>query len=196
MESNTKDQRGQEADVKVESMVSTVRRHYENRRFSIKHLMETGLLVTIAFATLAFIKSEPSLLSHVTVDNNASSKKHKISVKANVHGHYVLQGLINGKPVRFLIDTGATDIAMSESEAIKLSLLKGKKGFTETASGRAIIYDSKINSAQIGHIKISNLVVSIIPKMKPGEVLLGMNFLKHLHLNQYKGVMTLTYKKD
>jgi len=195
MESNTENQRGQ-ADVTDESIVSRVRRHYENRRFSIKHILETSLLVIITFATLGFIKSEPSILSHVTVDSSAGSKIHKISVKANEHGHYVLQGLINGKPVRFLIDTGATDIAMSESEAIKLSLLKGKKGYTETASGRAIIYDSRIHSAQIGHIKISNLVVSIIPKMKPGEVLLGMNFLKHLHLNQYKGVMTLTYKKD
>ena len=117
----------------------------------------------------------------------------QISLQRNPYGHYVSNGTINGHDVVFLLDTGATEIAIPESVANKIGLIKKQSIRIKTANGTATAYKTRIDSAALGEIKLYDLNATILTNMTGSEVLLGMNFLKHFEMIQ-KG-KTLTIKQ-
>jgi aspartyl protease family protein len=125
----------------------------------------------------------------IETTNNGTQKQ--VSLKRNAHGHYVSNGTINGYDVVFLLDTGATDIAIPESVANKIGLTKGHIITIKTANGNTTAYRTKINNAAIGDIKLYDLNATILSNMQGKEVLLGMNFLKHLELIQKGKTLTI-----
>ncbi len=116
----------------------------------------------------------------------------EVVLKRNAQGHYVSSGLINGYPVVFLLDTGATDVAVSEALANKLGLKKRSGGFSNTANGVVAVWQTVLDRVTLGVIEMRNVRASILPDLKPdNHVLLGMSFLKKLELLQRDGELTL-----
>jgi len=108
----------------------------------------------------------------------------EVSLKRNRYGHYNLTGKINTYPVEFLLDTGATDIAIPSSLAKKMGLQRLYETEIHTANGFAKAYGTKLQSVSVGAIKLTDLRATITTGM-PGEVvLLGMGFLKHIEFTQ------------
>ncbi len=105
-------------------------------------------------------------------------------LKRNRFGHYVASGLINGYPVVFILDTGATDISIPESLASKIGLKKGRRVIYQTANGNAVGYRTRLDSVTLGNITLRDLPASINPNVSDMDVLLGMSFLKHLDFSQ------------
>jgi aspartyl protease family protein len=108
----------------------------------------------------------------------------EVRLARNSVGHYVATGRINGRDVRFFLDTGATHVALSESLARELGLARGAPGYTRTANGTVVTYRTMLDRVGIGGIEIRDVSASINPGMDGDEVLLGMSFLKHLELIQ------------
>ena len=123
----------------------------------------------------------------------ASGLQKEIILQRNTYGHYVTSGTINDYDVVFLLDTGATDIAVPESLANEIGLIKKQRIVVRTANGNARAYRTRIASVGIGDIKLYDLNATILTNMPGKEILLGMNFLKHLEIIQ-KG-KTLTIKQ-
>ena len=98
-------------------------------------------------------------------------------------GHYLAEGLINGRPVVFLVDTGATDIALPEATARKIGLDFGPQVSVMTAAGPVRAWRTRLDRVSIGNISMSN-VSALITRAPMQEVLLGMSFLKHFTLRQ------------
>lgn len=95
-----------------------------------------------------------------------------------------VHGSINKFSIHFLIDTGATSVAMSSVEARRMGL-KYKKGTpmqSSTASGIAKGYALTLNEVKIGHIKIYNVRAVVLEGSFPSEVLLGQSFLNRVHM--------------
>lgn len=116
----------------------------------------------------------------------------EVVLRRNRQGHYVATGMINGKRVRFLLDTGATDVAVSESLASALSLPRGAGTFSETANGLVPVWRSRLASVRLGPIELRDVRASILPSMNASEhVLLGMSFLKRLEMIQRGDTLTL-----
>ena len=115
----------------------------------------------------------------------------EIVLQRNSFGHYVSNGTINGYDVVFLLDTGATDIAIPESVAKKIGLQKGQDFYVKTANGSARAYSTRLNSAAIGDITLYDLNASILSNIDGNEVLLGMNFLKHFEILQKGNTLTI-----
>ncbi len=115
----------------------------------------------------------------------------EVSLKRNKYGHYVATGMINGEPVIFMIDTGASDIAVPARVADKLGLERGQKVVYQTAKGPATAYATIITQVSLGDIQLHNVRASINPYMKNEEILLGMSFLKQLEFSQRGNVLTL-----
>ena len=116
----------------------------------------------------------------------------EIILVANRNHHYVVSGEINGEPVTFLVDTGATDVSVPESLAEKLGLHKGLKGYAHTANGTVGIYATTIDTLILGNLEFHNLPASINPGMDDDlEVLLGMSALRQLELIQIDNKLTL-----
>ena len=115
----------------------------------------------------------------------------EVHLRQNRLGHYTVKGEINGFAVTFLVDTGATGVAIPGSIAKQLSLPFGRRLKTSTAAGDTIAYLSRLETVKVGHIILSDVEAAIVPKMQTNYILLGMSFLKHIELIQRDGLLTL-----
>ena len=116
----------------------------------------------------------------------------EVVLQRNSKGHYVADGSINGHPVVFLVDTGATDVAISEKLANRLGLEKTGGAFSRTANGVVAVWQSTLANVSLGVIRMQRVRASVLPEMQPAnQVLLGMSFLKQLELVQKDGSLTL-----
>lgn len=121
-----------------------------------------------------------------------SGEVREVVLDRNRQGHYVANGLINGQRVTFLLDTGATDVAIPESLAKRLRLPQETGGFSQTANGTVAVWGTTLRSVQLGVIKLNNVRATIVPSMEAdAPILLGMSFLKQLELIQREGRLTL-----
>jgi len=116
------------------------------------------------------------------------------TIYANKRGMFLSIGSINGQSIRFLVDTGATTVAMSSIQAKKLNIkyrLEGTETTARTASGIAKAYRVNLKSVKVGGILQKNVVGLVIDGAFPKEILLGMSFLNRLKVEKTGGVMTL-----
>lgn len=114
----------------------------------------------------------------------------EVVLQRNRQGHYVTNGKINGKPAEFLLDTGATDVAISSALAEQFSLQPGARGTAITANGKVTVYATRIARLEIGDIQLENVRASINPGM--GDfILLGMSALRQIEFLQRGDTLTL-----
>ena len=115
----------------------------------------------------------------------------EVVLQRNRFGHYNVTGHINGHRVEFLLDTGATQIAIPSSVAKKLGLRQLYETQVQTANGLARAYGTKLDSASVGDIRLERLPAMITTGMQGDVVLLGMGFLKHIEFTQRGDVLIL-----
>jgi aspartyl protease family protein len=108
----------------------------------------------------------------------------EVTLKRNREGHYVAEGEINGTRVAFLLDTGATQVALPVSLARRLELKHGPAVTLSTANGTVIGYETRLQSVRLGSIEMHDVGAVVTDGMANGTVLLGMTFLKHLEFAQ------------
>lgn len=109
----------------------------------------------------------------------------EVVLQRNAQGHYVAEGRMNRFPVEFLLDTGATDIAIPEAIAEALRLPKRDGGFSQTANGTIAVWKTKVAEVSLGPIVLHDVSASIVPSMAADDpILLGMSFLKKLEMVQ------------
>jgi aspartyl protease family protein len=114
-----------------------------------------------------------------------------------VNGMYPVSGFINRQPVDFLVDTGASSIAINANLARKLGInfrYEGEQGYSSTASGYARIYKLKLDSVQIGDIIVNNVEAAVLEGDFPTTALLGMSFLNRVNMKR-DGELLILEKK-
>ncbi|MBF0256143.1 MAG: TIGR02281 family clan AA aspartic protease [Gammaproteobacteria bacterium] len=115
----------------------------------------------------------------------------ELRLKRDRAGHYRAPGRINGQPVQFLLDTGATHVALPEALADRLALKRGVRIQSHTANGTVSAWRTELDEVRLGSI-VKNRVSGVIMPNMPGEqVLLGMSFLRSLELVQRDGELIL-----
>lgn len=115
----------------------------------------------------------------------------EVVLKRNRAGHYLAPGVINGVDVNFLLDTGATYVAVPQSVADRAGLNRLARIQSQTANGIVPSWLSEIAEVRLGPIVMRDVRATIIPAMQGNEVLLGMSFLKHLKLEQQGDTLSL-----
>jgi len=113
-----------------------------------------------------------------------------IVLEQDRNGHYQVEGQINNQAVNFLVDTGATDVAVPESMARALGLEFGPKVQVMTAAGQSKAWMTRLNEVSIGGISRRG-VRATITSWEFSGVLLGMSFLKHYSLQQQDGKLVI-----
>lgn len=108
----------------------------------------------------------------------------EVRLKQNRAGHYVSSGEINGQPVVFLLDTGATHVSVPMHLAEQLNLQKGRSSWVQTANGRVQVAQTNIKQLSIGDIYLDDVRANLNPGFKANEILLGMSALKQLEFTQ------------
>ena len=115
----------------------------------------------------------------------------EVILKRNRQGHYVAPGLINGKPVVFLLDTGATTISVPKKVADNIGLIGGYKQQVGTANGMIEVYQTRLDTVSLGGITLNDIQGHINPHMDSNTVLLGMSFMRNLEIIQKGDTLTL-----
>lgn len=115
----------------------------------------------------------------------------RVVLESGPGGHYAVPGQINGRPVKFLVDTGASHVAVPAALAGDLGLERGRRMQVTTAAGRTTAYDTRIDRIALGGIELRDVRGSINPSMDTDFVLLGMTFLRHLDFRQEGGRLIL-----
>ncbi|MDD2060101.1 TIGR02281 family clan AA aspartic protease [Pseudomonas sp. GD03860] len=115
----------------------------------------------------------------------------EVQLAGNGQGHFVADGQINGQAVHFLLDTGATDVAIPERLAGKLDLERGAPVTLSTANGRTQGYRTRLDSLQLGDIQLREVRALVVPGLDGDQVLLGMSALKQLEFTQRGGTLLL-----
>jgi len=109
-----------------------------------------------------------------------------VTLQPDRSGHYLAEGEVNGRSVHFLVDTGATDVAVSERLARGLGLDFGPRITVMTAAGPAPAWRTRLARVSVGGLTRENVRATITPGLG-SQALLGMSGLKHFTIRQEAG---------
>lgn len=121
-----------------------------------------------------------------------AADRQSITLAADSRGHFITQGAINGNPVRFLVDTGATVVALPAAEAMRLGIdyRKGQPGMSSTAGGMVSTYRVRFDSVRLGDIEVLG-VDGVVLEQGLDIALLGMSFLNRVEMKRDGHTMVL-----
>ena len=160
----------------------------EERKQRLKFVTIAVLFITglVVFAGLDFVYKTPN-------SKTATNGQVTVSIPQGHGGHFLAAGKINGQPVKFLVDTGATDVAIPMSVAKKIGLPLGMSFRTKTANGFGVGYETGLETIALGDIELTGVKASVSDGLTGEEILLGMSFLRNTKVETENGVMRITY---
>jgi aspartyl protease family protein len=122
----------------------------------------------------------------------SASDRQSTVLAADGRGHFIAEGAVNGKPIRFVVDTGATVVALPASEAVRLGIdyRKGRPGSTRTAGGPVPVYRLVFDTVKVGGIEL-HAVEGLVIEQGLDIALLGMSFLSRVEMQNEGQTMTL-----
>lgn len=127
----------------------------------------------------------------------APAEKPTVRIWATSNGMFTTTGSIDGAPVNFLVDTGASHVAMNKRHAKRLGINyrgSAKRHWVTTASGVAQSYRVTLTSVKVGNIELTNISGVVLDGDFPSHVLLGMSFLNRLEMQRNGNVLELRQK--
>lgn len=153
------------------------------------HLTWVALLFLLTLFLTDFVEDKRNPNRNL---NLISHDAGEVVLQRNRGGHYVAPGRINGEPVTFLLDTGATQVSVPEALADRIGPERGRRQQTMTANGVISVHTTRLDSVQLGGIELKDVTASINPYMPGDTVLLGMSFMQHLDMVQRDGTLSLS----
>ena len=132
----------------------------------------------------------------VSLSDNSTSSSPTVTLYSNSQGHFVSECLINGVALKFLLDTGATTVALNSGDAkfANIDYKRGRPVQIATANGVVNGYQMTLASLKVGAITLNQVEASILEGGSPAIVLLGMSALNRLDMKRQDIALTLTKK--
>jgi aspartyl protease family protein len=159
-----------------------------------------GVLLVSADGKQAVIevegKKQKLTLSRRISTQFAQTARAEVTIPSGQGGHFFTMGLINGMPVQFLVDTGATSIAMNAQEAQRLGLdyRAGASIMMNTANGQAQGFVVVLPKVSVGNIELHQVDAIVSAGDSPTIILLGNSYLGRLDMSVNSGLLTLKEK--
>lgn len=135
-----------------------------------------------------------TLGTHISTNYAEPEAGKTVTIAPDAMGMYEVNGSINGFQVKFVVDTGATLIAMNKHEAERIGInykLEGVESLTETASGYEKNYLVKLDEVRVGDIKLTNVTASVHDSDFPSVILLGNSFLNRVNMSREGALLLL-----
>ncbi len=142
-------------------------------------------------------RSAYALGSHTSYATMGPAARSVVQIWRGAGGMYTTGGSINGMPVKFLVDTGASIIAMNSQDARRLGIdyqRSGTAGTVSTASGVERAYQVSLDSVKVGDILLRNVEAAVLEGPYPPVVLLGMSFLGRVEMENQGSMLVLRQK--
>ena len=137
-------------------------------------------------------KQRLTIGQHAVSAGQDTTANPSVTLTADAAGHFITVGTINGAPTRFLVDTGASMVAMSIADASRANIdyQKGEPGMVMTANGPVRVWRVVLNSVRVGDI-VLNQVNGTVQEANLPFALLGMSFLNRTEMRRDGSTMTL-----
>jgi aspartyl protease family protein len=167
---------------------------------SVGDITPTGVELLSANAREAIVSYQGErhtlTLSSRMVGGYVEAQTSEVSIPADDLGQYRIRGAINDRYVDFLIDTGASVVALSSvvAESLGIDYSRGQRGAVQTAQGNAESYFLTLDQVTVAGLTARNVQAAIISGSYPVDILLGMSFLRQVSMRENGGVMTLVQK--
>jgi aspartyl protease family protein len=168
---------------------------------SVGQVSREGVKLLAADTTRAVLevegkRRELGMGQAATVAGAQATGPASVTLYADGAGHFVTDGLVNGRELRFLVDTGATLIAMNSGDAVYAGIdyKKGNRIPIRTASGEEVGYRVVINTLKLGNVILNQVDCVVLEGGSPTTVLLGMSALNRMEMRRDGITMTLTKK--
>jgi aspartyl protease family protein len=123
---------------------------------------------------------------------NSEGGGDRIVLTAGTGGHFLTSGSINNRSVAFMVDTGATMVSMSQSDADRIGIKyrDGQRGMANTANGQVPVHRVRLSSVRVGDVTAYDVEALVIPAQMD-HVLLGNSFLTRFQMKRENDTMTL-----
>ena len=118
--------------------------------------------------------------------NPANSRS--VVVPRDARGHFEVEARIDGRYLNFMIDTGATVIALTAADAARLGIRPTPREFTaevRTANGTVRASPARLERVEVGDLVVHDVAALVMPEGALSDNLLGLSFLSRLHHFEY-----------
>jgi len=138
------------------------------------------------------VGDSPVSLSGAGGGSGTGGRGTRIVLTESGGGHFMTAGQINGRAVQFMVDTGATSIAMSrlDAERAGIEYKNGQPVRMSTANGNSVGFRIKLNSVRVGDVEVYDVDAVVTPEPMP-YLLLGNSFLTRFQMKRENNLMTL-----
>lgn len=149
-----------------------------------------GVVLEVAGAQRAIQLGE----SPVSIGGSAAGQR--IVLKADARGHFINSGFINGRVMQYMVDTGATTVAIGRPDAQRMGLKfeQGQPVMMNTANGTAQGWRLRLESVRVGDVELRSVDAIVTAEAMP-YVLLGNSFLREFHMNRSGDEMVLQRRR-
>jgi len=134
--------------------------------------------------------------ARLTGTPQAATAAQEIVLPVGLGGHFMSGGAINGRPVQFMVDTGATVVALSQAEAERIGLAwrNAPRAVTQTANGAVPVHRVSLSAVRVGEVEVNNIEAIVMPAQMP-YVLLGNSFLGRFQMRRDNDLLRLERRR-
>jgi aspartyl protease family protein len=117
-----------------------------------------------------------------------------VVLQADGRGHFIVNAQVNGAPLRALVDTGATSVAINMSDARRagVNFAEARRVWVQTAGGPRQALAVRLASVRVGDVLVPDVEASVSEANELPIALLGMSFLNQLEMQRSGQTLTLT----
>ena len=157
--------------------------------WALRQLLQWTIVGAVAVAAYthkdeiaARMRAGDGITGPASAPDDSGAVSRTVRIRAEANGHYFVDAEIDGTPVRFMVDTGATVVALNLVDADKLGIDPRARDFSEThqtANGLVRVAPVTLDELRIGDIRLRHVDAVVNTRMR-GPSLLGMSFLGRL----------------
>jgi len=126
----------------------------------------------------------PSAANAMVTEGNSRS----VIIPRDSRGHFLVDARVDGRPMGFMVDTGASVIALTESDAARLGIHPSRSEFSaqvRTANGTVRAAPMRLDMVEVGDIVVRDVPAVVLPDEALSGNLLGLSFLSRLRRFEY-----------
>jgi aspartyl protease family protein len=164
-------------------------------RFPWGHI--TALVLWLVLFGVMYWFLDAKMQPQVATVTNLDVARGEVIIPRSRDGHYYVSGAINGRPLTFMVDTGASTVVVSADLAAKIGLIRGVPTPFKTAGGMVWGETVSDQTIEAGGMQLKGLRVGVVAQMDQRDyALLGQNFLRHIDVIQSGDQMVLRMKSS